>query len=99
MRVLRTTTVLAGAAILGYGAYGLLTAPEIADRQNVGEWLIGGVLLHDLVLAPFVFGLGWLATRFTGTKLRAGLAAALLITGTLVFVAAPLVLHGRVAIR
>jgi hypothetical protein len=99
MRILRITTVLAGVAILGYGAFGLITAPEIADRQNVGEWLIGGVVLHDLVLAPFVFGLCWLAARFTGTRLRAGLAAVLLITGTLLFVAAPLILHGRVAIR
>jgi hypothetical protein len=99
MRTLRVSTVLAGAAILFYGVYGLLTAPEIQDRQNVGEWLLGGVLLHDLVLAPIVFVLCRLAARLAPPKVRAGLAAALMIVGTLALIAAPLVFHGRVAIR
>ena len=99
MRVLRASTVLIGAAILVFGVYGLLTSTEITDPQDVGKWLVGGVALHDFVLAPLVFGLCWLAARRTPPRVRTALAAVLLIVGTATLVAAPILLHGRVAIR
>ena len=99
MRVLRYSTILAGAALLLYGASGLLTEPAIRHPGNVAVWLAGGVLLHDAVLAPAVFVLCWLAARHTGPRGRRVLAAVLLVVGATALVAAPVLLHGRVAIR
>ncbi|NUP51038.1 MAG: hypothetical protein HOW97_27550 [Catenulispora sp.] len=99
MKVLRWTTILGGAAVAVYGAFGLLTAPEIRQPRQVGYWLLGGVVLHDLVLAPVVFVLCWAATRRTTPRVRRILAAALLVAGATTLVAAPVLLHGRVATR
>jgi hypothetical protein len=99
MRVLRFTAILAGAAIMLYGIDGLLTSPQILHPENVARWMLGGVVLHDAVLAPVVFVLAWLATRWTPPRVRWILGALLLTGGALLLVAAPILLHGRVAIR
>ncbi|MBW8804163.1 MAG: hypothetical protein JF587_09955 [Catenulisporales bacterium] len=99
MRVLRYSAILTGVAVLVYGVYGLLTAPEIPRLSGVAYWLLGGVALHDAVLAPAVFALCWLAARRTTPRVRAVLAAVLLVAGAVTLVAAPILLHGRVAIR
>ncbi|MEY9927439.1 hypothetical protein ABH926_002073 [Catenulispora sp. GP43] len=99
MRVLRFSTILLGAAVLVYGAAGLLTEPAIRHPGNVAAWLAGGVLLHDAVLAPAAFVLCWLAARHTGPRGRRVLAGVLLVAGATALVAVPVLLHGRVAIR
>jgi hypothetical protein len=99
MRVLRSSMILIGAAVLLYGVYGLLTAEEINQPLYVGEWLVGGVVLHDAVIAPAVFVLGWSAARTTTPRVRRVLAAVLVVAGTATLVAMPILLHGRVATR
>jgi hypothetical protein len=99
MRVLRSTLVVSGAAVLLFGVYGLLTAKEINQPLYVGEWLIGGVVVHDAVIAPLVFALCWAAARNTTPRVRRALAALLLVGGTTTLVAMPILLHGRVATR
>lgn len=99
MRVLRGAAVLAGVAIMFFGIHGLLSSPEILHPGNVAAWMAGGVVVHDAVLAPAVFALAWLATRWTPPRVRWFLGAALLTAGALLLVAAPILLHGRVAIR
>ncbi|GAA1983228.1 hypothetical protein [Catenulispora subtropica] len=99
MKALRYTTILAGTGVALYGVVGLLTAPEVRRPADVTAWLLGGVVLHDAVLAPVVFALCWLAARTTSPRVRRALAAALLVAGATTLVAAPILLHGRVAIR
>jgi hypothetical protein len=99
VKALRFTTILAGAGVAVYGLVGMLTAPEIRRPGAVGAWLLGGVALHDAVLAPAVFALCWLAARRTTPRVRRILSAALLVAGATTLVAAPILLHGRVAIR
>jgi hypothetical protein len=99
MRVLRGFAILAGAAVMIFGVDGLLTSPEIQHPGNVAGWMFGGVVLHDAVLAPVAFVLAWLATRWTPPRVRWILGGLLLTAGALLLVAAPILLHGRVAIR
>ena len=99
MRVLRWATVLAGAAMLLYGLHGLLTSPQILHPGNVLRWALTGVVVHDAVVAPAVFVLAWLVTRWTPPRVRWILGAVLHTAGALLLVAAPILLHGRVAIR
>ncbi len=99
MRVLRFVVVLGGAALLLYGLDGLLTAPGIPHPGNVARWMLSGTVLHDAVLAPAVFVLAWLAARWAPPRVRWILGTVLLTVGALVLVAAPIILHGRVAIR
>ncbi|HEV3170099.1 MAG TPA: hypothetical protein VGZ32_07155 [Actinocrinis sp.] len=87
--VLRLLLGAAGLAVLGNGVRGLLTTAHVAALTSVGRWLLGGLILHDGVLAPVVFTVCALAYRRTGPRLRRALAAILLIGGSVVLVALP----------
>lgn len=63
VRVVRVVVGAMGLAAVGYGIAGLLDEPAYVDRWAVLRWLVGGLLLHDLVFAVAVFGVGWLVMR------------------------------------
>jgi len=83
-RVLGGTGVLAGA----YGAW-LLLGTGWDNIVATATWLVGGVVLHDAVLAPLTIALTWLALRVLPTAVRARVAAAAVVVGTLTLVAVP----------
>lgn len=99
MRTLRYTAIAAGTSVAVYGVVGLLTAPQIRHPALVAAWLLGGVALHDAVLAPTVFLLCWAVSRRTVPGTRRMSAALLLVAGATLLVAAPILLHGRVAVK
>ncbi|PYC78877.1 hypothetical protein C7C46_15290 [Streptomyces tateyamensis] len=52
--VLRAATALGGAALIGYGLYGLLHDHYITDPLDVLGWAAGGLVLHDGIWLPLV---------------------------------------------
>ncbi|WP_205862999.1 hypothetical protein [Planosporangium thailandense] len=84
--MIRRILVLTGVAAAGYGASLLL--PQI---WAVLPWLAGGPLVHDLLVAPLIGGVGALAGR------RRTVAAALAVSGTLLLIAVPLIWRPRPA--
>ena len=78
-----------GVAMLGYGAWGVLHGIHESALESIGRWLLGGLILHDAVLAPIVFITGYIAYRVTGPRVRRALAAILLIGGSAALVALP----------
>ncbi|MGW0661425.1 hypothetical protein [Streptodolium elevatio] len=63
VRVFRLLLGAVGLAGIGYGIAGLLDQPAYVDKWAVLRWLVGGLLLHDIVFAGLVFGTGWLVMR------------------------------------
>ena len=78
-----------GVVMLGYGAWGVLHGIHESALESIGRWLLGGLILHDAVLAPIVFITGYIAYRITGPRVRRALAAILLIGGSAALVALP----------
>lgn len=96
MTATRTARLALGAlglGVLAYGGYGLLTSRLISDPAAVGKWLIGGLIGHDVLLAPVVFLLCAIAYRITDARWRGRLAALLLIGGSLVLISIPALLR------
>lgn len=90
--VLLTRVALAafGVWVASIGARLLLAPGRPAYlAESAGRWLLGGVVVHDAVIAPTVFLLGALVVRFTGTRTRQALAAILLIGGSVLIVGLP----------
>ncbi len=94
------------AARLGLGAlglvataYGLLLVVALGPGQlgSVFVWVVGGVLVHDAVLAPLVVALGVLAVLSTSRWWRSPLLWALVVLGPLTLVAVPVL--GRFGAR
>lgn len=76
----------AGLLLLGAGVRLLWTATDPGTPARVGGWLLGALLAHDLLLAPFVLLVGLAVRRTPG---RRALRAGLLTGGCLVLVALP----------
>ena len=82
-----------GMAALGLGglAYGAWLVWGLGSAQwlSVAKWLAGGVIAHDLVLAPIVVVLGVLASRLLPTYARAPVAVAVVVWGGITLFAIP----------
>jgi hypothetical protein len=89
------TLLPVGALLIAWGVLGLLRqAASTAPASWLG-WFLGGLLAHDLLLAPSIFAVG-LAIRRLPTSLRPPVRAALIVSGTLVLMSVPLLLgYGR----
>ncbi|HEV2636418.1 MAG TPA: hypothetical protein VGX23_14805 [Actinocrinis sp.] len=85
----RLTAGTVGVAMLGFGAWHLITGSDLGHKQSIGKWLLGGVIVHDGIIAPVVFGGCALAWRLAGARLRRGLAVFLLAGGSVTIVALP----------
>lgn len=82
-----------GLWVLSIGARGLLKGHPFAANEPVGKWLLGGVIVHDALIAPVVFVLCAVTYRVAGVRVRQALAAILLIGGSAVIVGLPDVLR------
>lgn len=96
MRWLRRALVGTGVVVMAYGLVGAV----ITVTNPVGHllFLAAVLLLHDGLLMPIALAVGALAGRLVPAGLRAVIAAAAYVSGSLVVVALPLVLgFGRTA--
>lgn len=82
MKAIRGLLILTG---VGFGLWGLWLMRDFQASQllSIGKWLVGGVVLHDGILAPLTVGLGVLASRVLPGHLRAVAGVAFLIWATL----------------
>ena len=95
---MRTRLVIgAGGVVLGvFGAYQLLSL-GLDNLFGTVVWLVGGVLLHDVVLSFATILLLRVGAVLVPRRLRASLAAALVVLGTVTLAAVPVL--GRFGAR
>ena len=82
MRLTRGILAVTG---VGFGLWGLWLMRDFTSSQLVSmvTFLVGGVILHDAILAPITVGLGVLAARLLPSHFRAAAAGAFLLWATL----------------
>lgn len=87
--------VLLGAVGVAAGLYGVLLLLDLGGEnlRATGIWLVGGVILHDAVLAPatvlLAYGAAWVAGRVTGRRLPAPVIVGAVVLGAATLVAVP----------
>ena len=74
MRIARGVLVGIGAAGLLAGAWLLLTPVRPAGLLGLLVWFAVAIVLHDAVLSPLLFGIGWMLRRTTGRMPLAAIA-------------------------
>lgn len=95
---MKAVRVALGAVGLGSLVWGLVLLVGLGPRlPAVLVWAVGGILLHDAVLAPLVVLLGALAGSRVPAWLRAPLVGLLVVLGPLTLVAVPVL--GRFGAR
>lgn len=84
MKALRIVIGAVGLAAIAFGGLTLLDGNEIVA---VVPWIVGPVLIHDLVIGPLIIGLVWLGTRFLPHYSRTPAMVGLVVSGSLTLVA------------
>ncbi len=79
-----TRAVLLAVGVAG-GLWGVWLMRDFTSPQliSIATFLVGGVILHDAILAPVTVGLGVLAARLLPGHFRAAVGIAFLLWGTL----------------
>ena len=89
--------LVAGGLLMAWGVAGLLRHAASTVPASWLRWLLGALLVHDLLLAPAVVAAGHLLRR-APAPWRPPLRAALTVSGTLALTSLPLLLgYGRAA--
>jgi hypothetical protein len=93
MRVVRGLLIATG---VGFVVWGVWLMRDFTREQLTSEafWLAGGVVLHDVVLAPVVVLIGVLGARLLPRRFRRSTATAFVVWGTLTIAFLP-VLSGE----
>jgi len=78
-----------GAAIIGFGAVGLLQNSSLTAAADVARWLVGADIAHDFLLAPIAALIGAAVARLLPRWCQAPVQAALIASGVLLIVVFP----------
>jgi len=91
--------ILLGALGVAGGAFGavLLLDLGLANLVAAGTWLVGGVLVHDAVLAPLTLAVGVGAVRLLRRQVPAAIVVGATVLATVTVVAIPVL--GRFGAR
>jgi hypothetical protein len=80
-----------GWAIIGYGLRGLFQHQIDTRPANLARFVIGGALIHDVIVAPLLIVAGVLVSRLTPARVRGIVQSALIVSGCLILFSYPLV--------
>jgi hypothetical protein len=78
-----------GAAGIAWGLRGIFTHHIDTRPTNLAKFFVGGVIIHDAILAPLVLAAGFVLARLVRGSARAYVQAGLIILGGLALFAYP----------
>lgn len=81
-----------GWALMSYGVYGLIINAAQTHPSSWLVWFLGGIVVHDFLLAPVVIGVGVLLSRAVPDRYRGPVQGALVAGGIVALTALPYVL-------
>ena len=90
MRTSRIALAVAGALLLTFGVFRLVTKLDSGDLLVLGVWLAAAVVLHDGLIAPITVGTGVALTRVS-PRARRYLQGALVVGALITVIAIPLI--------
>mgnify|MGYP000450998850 CR=1 FL=1 len=80
-----------GWAVIGWGVYGIFSNSLDTRPANLAKFVVGGALLHDLLVAPVLILVGVLIARAVPARVRGPVQAALVVSGIVALFSWPLV--------
>lgn len=78
-----------GAGVLLFGFGGLIVNADVTVPQNWGLYVLGGLVLHDGLLAPLAMAGGVVLGRLVPPRLRPPVQGGVLVSASLLLVAIP----------
>jgi len=87
----RVALVLVGVLVGLYGGYLLLQGQQGEALTSALVWIVGGVVVHDGLVAAIALVVGFVVSRLAPRVSRGPLAVGLVVLGTITVVAVPFV--------
>jgi hypothetical protein len=84
-------SAVVGWGAIGWGLRGIFQHSLDTRPANLAKFVVGGALLHDLLVAPVLIVVGVLVTRAVPGRARAVVQGALAISGVVALFSYPLV--------
>ena len=84
-------SAVVGWGVIAWGVIGILSNSLDTRPANLARFVVGGALLHDLVVAPLAILAGVLLVRAVPGRARAPIQAALVVSAIVALFAYPLV--------
>jgi len=84
-------SAVAGWAVIAWGLRGVFQHSLETRPSNLAKFVVGGALLHDLLVAPLIIVAGVLVARAVPSRARAVVQGALAISGIVALFSYPLV--------
>jgi hypothetical protein len=91
MKAWRIILATVGILVVLYGITNLFIHIPIQTLVLVAIWLVAALIIHDLILAPAVVGVGWLLRRFVPDRARRYLQVGLIISSIVTVLAIPMI--------
>lgn len=91
MRAWRAGLWLSGGIVFAVGVAGILRHSAETHPGNWLTFLLGGLLAHDLLLAPATAAASWALVRWVPQGVRPAVMGGLIVAASLVAVAVPVV--------
>jgi len=82
--------LITGWGLIAVGVVGMFSQRDRTQPFQLVRYVVGFLLVHDLVVAPVVIAAGWLVTRFVPAIARGPLRAALALSAIVVAFSWPL---------
>jgi hypothetical protein len=87
----RIILAVAGVALLAFGVFRLLSEIPTHSLLILAVWLAAALVLHDVILAPSVVGVGWLLRRYVPDRGRRYVQVALIMIALVTVIAIPMI--------
>jgi len=87
----RIVLAIAGLLLGAFGVFRLLTEIPTGSVNKLAIWLVAALIIHDLVIAPSVVGLGWALRRGVPDRERRYLQVALIMIAVVTVIALPMI--------
>jgi hypothetical protein len=87
----RIVLAVLGIALGGFGVFRLVTEISVHTLLAIGVWLTAALVLHDVIMAPSVVGVGWLLRRWVPDRGRRYLQVALIMSCLVTVIALPMI--------
>jgi hypothetical protein len=82
--------MLIGSGIMLYGIWGLLANARDTKPLEWAKWFIASLVLHDFIVAPLVFLIGWILSRTLPAAIKAPIQAGFIASAIITAMTWPL---------
>lgn len=82
-----------GGVVMAIGIFGVFSEARATHPSSLAIWVIGSLVVHDLLIAPATFAIGGAVKRYVPARFRTALQFAMFLSAMLVVISIPVLVR------